>query len=134
WPKIPGVKPPKGYSRLPYFDYGPDFDRGLLTELPPRALDGKDYPIQVPAIDGDGNELGGLRYPDIEVPVGTWTGWNPRRAGFAEGELFRIAGSFLPFARTRAEREAAGDPRPSIEERYADHADYVSRVEAVARR
>jgi hypothetical protein len=132
WPKIPNAKGPGGYSKLPYYDYGPDFDHGLLTTLPPLAKGGQEYPIQVAAIDEDGNELSGLRYPDIEVPIGTWTGWNPRRAGFAEGELFRIAGSFLPFARTRVEREANGDPRASIEERYGTHETYVIRVKTVA--
>jgi hypothetical protein len=128
WPKIPNATPPKGYSKLPYYDYGPDFDRGLLTVLPPASVEGQEYPIQVAAIDQDGNELSGLRYPDIAVPIATWTGWNPRRKGFAEGELFRIAGSVLPFARTRAEREAAGDPRLSIEERYGNHENYVQAV------
>ena len=71
-------------------------------------------------VDGDGNSIAGLRYPDVEVPLGTYNGWSLRKAGYAEGEQFWNTGSFVPFARTRAEREANGDPRPSIEERYAE--------------
>ena len=88
--------------------------------------------MQVPQVDEDGNDLGGLRSPDIAAPVGTHTGWNLRRSGFAEGDLASLGGSFMPFARTRAEREANGDPRRSIEERYASHEDYVRQVTEAA--
>jgi len=94
---------------------------------------GKKYTVQMPLVDEDGNDLGGLRSPEVMVPVGTHTGWNLRRAGFAEGDLASLAGSFVPFARTRAEREASGDPRHSIEERYASHEDYVRQVAEAAR-
>jgi hypothetical protein len=80
-------------------------------------------------VDADGNEIGGVRLPDLAAPLGTYTGWNPRRAGFAEGELC-LLGSYIPFAATKSERRAAGDPRPSLEERYPSHDAYV---EAVAR-
>ena len=132
FPAIPGLKRPADASRLPYFNYGPDFDRGLITVFPPAAAPGQEYPIQVPQVDTDGNELAGLRYPDIEVPLGTYTGWAVRKEGFAEGDLLSSNGSFIPFARTKAEREAAGDPRPSIEERYPSHAAYVEAVKRVA--
>jgi hypothetical protein len=85
-------------------------------------------------IDADGNSLAGLRYPDVEVPLGTYNGWSLRKVGFAEGEQFWNTGSFVPFARTRAEREANGDPRPSIEERYPTHEAYVEKVKAVCDR
>jgi hypothetical protein len=131
YPKIPGVNLPKGPSRLPRYDYGPDFDsRGIVSVFPPAPVAGQEYPIRVPQIDADGNGVPGLRYPDVEVPLGTYNGWSLRRAGFAEGDQFWNTGSFVPFARTRVEREACGDPRPSIEERYASHTAYV---EAVAR-
>jgi hypothetical protein len=84
--------------------------------------------VQVAQVDADGNEMSGLRSPDLEVPLGTYTGWNVRKAGHAEGDLYGLNGSFIPFARTRAERTAAGDPRPSIEERYPSHAAYVQAV------
>ena len=131
YPQIPGVTLPKGPSRLPRYDYGPEFDsRGIVSKFPPEAVPGQEYPIRVPSIDSDGNGIAGLRYPDVEVPLGTYNGWSLRREGFAEGDQFWNTGSFVPFARTRGEREASGDPRPSIEERYPDHATYV---EAVAR-
>jgi len=65
------------------------------------------------------------------VPLGTYNGWSLRRAGFAEGEQWWNTGSFVPFARTKAEREARGDPRPSIEERYPSHAAYIAAVTRV---
>ncbi len=128
FPQIPRVTPPTVYSRLPHFHYGPDFDRGRLTVIPPDAIPGREYPIQVPAVNVDGNELHGLRYPDIEVPLGTYTGWNVRKPSHGGGELAGINGSFFPFARTQAEREASGDPRLSIEERYPSHEYYVQAV------
>src|SRR5712692_9535905 len=66
--------------------------------------------------------------PDIEVPLGTYNGWSLRKAGFAEGEQWWNTGSFVPFARTKAEREARSDPRPSIAERYPSHAAYIAAV------
>ena len=132
YPKLPGVNLPKGPSRLPRYDYGPEFDScGVMSVFPPRAVPGQEYPVRVPTIDADGNNVPGLRYPDVEVPLGTYNGWSLRRAGFAEGEQFWNTGSFVPFARTRAEREAAGDPRPSIEERYPSHEAYVDAVRRV---
>ena len=132
FPKVPGFPTPASPSRLPLYDYGPDFDRGLVTEHPPQPVPGKEYTVQMPLVDEDGNDLGGLRSPEVMVPVGTHTGWNLRRAGFAEGDLASLAGSFVPFARTRTEREASGDPRGSIEERYASHEDYVRQVAEAA--
>jgi hypothetical protein len=132
YPNIPGVNRPKGPSRLPRYDYGPDFDTcGIVSKFPPEAVAGQEYPIRVPSIDADGNGVPGLRYPDVDVPLGTYNGWSLRRAGFAEGDQFWNTGSFVPFARTRAEREASGDPRPSIEERYPTHETYVQAVARV---
>ena len=132
YPNLPGVNLPKGPSRLPRYDYGPDFDsRGIVSVFPPQPVPGQEYPLRVAAIDADGNSIAGLRYPDVEVPVGTFNGFSLRRAGFAEGEQFWNTGSFVPFARTKAERETSGDPRPSIEERYPSHEDYVAAVERV---
>ena len=88
----------------------------------------------MPAIDGDGNETDGVRSVALQAPLGTYTGWNRRKAGFAEGDLCYLVGSFFPFARTRAEREANGDPRPSLEERYGTHEGYVAAVQAAATR
>lgn len=128
FPKIPGVNLPATPSRLPYWNYGPDFDRGIMSVFPPEAMTGKEYPIQVPQVDADGNDQGAVRYPDMLVPLGTYLGWALRKEGFAEGELVSTNGCIIPLARTKAEREASGDPRPSVEERYASHDAYVAAV------
>ncbi|HYT56141.1 MAG TPA: alpha/beta hydrolase domain-containing protein [Verrucomicrobiae bacterium] len=129
FPKIPGVNTPATPSQLPYWNYGPDFDdRGIMSIFPPEKLAGKEYPIQVPQVDADGNDQGGVRYPDIQVPLGTYLGWALRKDGFAEGELLMTNGCIKTVARTKAEREAKGDPRLSIEERYASHDAYVEAV------
>ena len=129
FPKIPGVNLPRTPSRLPYWNYGPDFDdRGIMSIFPPEAVPGKEYPIQVPQVDADGNDLGGVRYPDIQAPVASYIGWALRKAGFAEGELLMTNGCLKAFARTKAEREKTGDPRLSIEERYPTHQAYIDAV------
>jgi hypothetical protein len=84
----------------------------------------------VAAVDTDGNEVAGLRLPHVAVPLGTWTGVNVYRD--LPGELCDRDGIFLPFARTKAEREKTGDPRPSMEERYTGRDDYVAKVTAAA--
>jgi len=129
FPKIPGVNVPATPSRLPLWNYGPDFDkRGIMSIFPPEAVPGKEYPIQVPQVDADGNDLGGVRYPDMQAPIATYIGWALRRAGFAEGELMMTNGCIKAFARTKVEREKLGDPRLSIEERYASHQAYIDIV------
>ena len=72
--------------------------------------------------------------PVLEAPTATYFGFNYRKAGYAEGELCNLAGTTLPFAKTKAERLASGDPRPSLEERYPTPRDYTAAVEAAARR
>ncbi len=96
---------------------------------PPARLDNF-YGTLVCAVDADGNEVAGIRLPPIAVPLGAYTGWNLYKA--QPGELADRDGSLIPFARTIGEREAAGDPRPSLEERYGSREAYVARVEAAA--
>jgi hypothetical protein len=96
---------------------------------PPGRIDNV-YGARVCAVDTDGNEVAGIRLPPIAVPLGTHTGWNVYRA--QPGELADRDGSFIAFARTKVEREAAGDPRPSLAERYGSRAAYVAKVEAAA--
>ncbi|WP_431283861.1 alpha/beta hydrolase domain-containing protein [Humitalea sp. 24SJ18S-53] len=93
-----------------------------------------EYVVLVPRVDADGNAVGGLRQPVTEVPRATYTGWNPRSAGFAPGALCYNTGAAVPFAATKAEREAAGDPRLSIAERYPTPDAYVAAVAATAQR
>jgi hypothetical protein len=83
-------------------------------------------------VDADGNEVAGVRLPDIAVPLATYTGWNEYKAPYPAGELADRDGSYLPFPPDPAARKAAGDPRLSIAERYATRDDYVARVQAVA--
>ena len=96
---------------------------------PPTRIDNV-YGALVCAVDADGNEVAGIRLPPIAVPLGTYTGWNLYRA--QPGELADRDGSFIPFARTKVERDAAGDPRPSLAERYGTREAYVAKVEAAA--
>jgi hypothetical protein len=97
---------------------------------PPEASPPAPYTTFVSAVDSDGNEVAGILLPSIAVPLGTYTGWNLYRA--QPDALADRDGSLIPFARTRAEREAAGDPRPSLEERYGSRKAYVAKVEVVA--
>lgn len=92
------------------------------------------YAVLLPRVDADGNAVGGLRGPALEAPKATYTGWNPRAQGFAPGALCTNTGAVLPFAATRAEREGARDPRPSLEERYASPAAYAAAAQAAATR
>src|SRR6516164_1722651 len=96
---------------------------------PPTQIDNV-YGARVCAVDADGNEIAGVRLPPIAVPLGTHTGWNVYRA--QPDELADRDGSFIAFTRTRAEREAASDPRPSLEERYGSRAAYVAKIKTVA--
>lgn len=133
WPEIPGVRYSGVLDQLRLLDFGRRFDvdreTGIVDE-PPHAIGRAEYNVLVPKVNADGNEVAGLRSVTLEVPLGTYAGWNLRRAGFAEGEECGLTGSFIPFARTAAERQAAGDPRLSLEERYRDHAGYVAAVRA----
>jgi hypothetical protein len=96
---------------------------------PPVRIDNV-YGARVCAVDADGNEIAGIRLPPIAVPLGTYTGWNVYRA--QPSELADRDGSLIPFTRTRTEREAARDPRPSLEERYGSREVYVAKVKAAA--
>jgi hypothetical protein len=87
----------------------------------------------VSAVDGDGNEVAGIRLPELAVPLATHTGWNLRHADIGGVEqLLVFAGATLPLARTRRERERTGDPRPAIDERYASRDEYLARVRDAA--
>lgn len=86
------------------------------------------YRVLVCQVDADGNELAGIRLPDVAVPLATYTGWNTYKAPYPRGELADRDGSFLAFAVDAPVRRATGDPRPSLRERYAGRADYVARV------
>ena len=114
FPDIPGVTYSGSYNPLRLADH---------RSLPP--MHGDAYTVLVGRVDADGNMIDGVRHPNLAVPIGTHTGWNLRRAGFAEGAQCGGTGSFIAFTSNEAVRQAAGDPRPSFEARYADHAAYI---------
>jgi hypothetical protein len=103
------------------------FDQGILSTLPPILL-GTPYPALVPKTDADGNDIAGIRLPEIAAPLATYTGWGRRAFPPGANEGCDAAGQQIDFATTKAERLANGDPRLSIEERYPDHDTYVSAV------
>ncbi len=101
---------------------------------PARVDEQRRYTVLVPSTDADGHDVAGVRVPDIDVPLATHTGFNVRRAGFAEGQLCGLNGSWLPLAKDAQERGSPRDPRPSIGERYRTRTEYVQRVRASAER
>jgi hypothetical protein len=122
------------FPAMPDFAYAGVVNVARLLDTgtqPP--IKGPAYPVFVPRVDADGNDASGVRLPTVAAPVATYLGWNLRWTGYAEGELCDLYGSYLPFARTRAERLRTGDARLSIEERYPDHAAYVDAVARAAR-
>jgi hypothetical protein len=102
---------------------------------PGQIRDGKVemLPYLVPQVDADGNDVAGIRAPDVSVPVATNTGWNFRSEAIGgTHEIVNLLGSYIPFARTRQDREARKDPRSSIQERYRDEADYLAKLRGAA--
>ena len=131
FPQIPGVEYTGVASIRELYDYGPEFDRGIISSLPPRET-GRAYPTLVPKVTPDGIDLAGIQLPDMAVPLGTYTGWN-LLANTPRDECSAM-GSFIPFATTKAQRLASGDPRLSLEERYVTQRRYVQAVRAAAQR
>jgi Alpha/beta hydrolase domain len=133
FPNIPGVPFAGLHNRQLFLDYGPNILRGKMDLHPPMATEGGAYTILVPKVDRDGNDIAGIRLPAVQVPIGTYTGWNLRPRGLAEDELAGLLGSFVPFAMTKSERREKGDPRPSLQERYKNRRDYVKQLSRAAR-
>jgi len=148
FPTIPGVRataPEPGFiNPVLDYDWGPQFDpsdaSGVPTNVPPPIK--QVIRMLVPRVDADGNEIGGVPVVLGLAPLGTYLGWNitdgrnPASAGgfrpFHKDQLCDYVGGMIPFAKTKAERLANGDPRLSLEERYKDHAGYVNAVRAAA--
>jgi hypothetical protein len=130
---IPGAAYPRRHARPRRVDFGADAEMRRITQAPPKV--GAAYGTRVSAVDADGNEIAGVILPELAVPVATHTGWNLRHSDIGGAEqLLVFAGATLPFARTRAQREVTGDPRPSLAERYASREDYLARVRDAAAR
>ncbi len=124
FPAIPGVASPRTLTA------GARVANAYLTG---GAGAGSPLPLLVPAVDEDGNERAGIRLPDVAVPLATYTGWNFRKPAIgAPGELVSLLGSSIFFPATRGAREAATDPRRSIEERYRSQDEYLAKVEQAA--
>ncbi|MGH9937895.1 MAG: alpha/beta hydrolase domain-containing protein [Blastocatellia bacterium] len=137
FPLIPGAPLPNNMINALFdYDFGPEFKygdlSGVMTMQPPiikRVL-----PMLAPKVDADGNETSGVASPLHQAPLGAYLGWNVTRSGFYKGRGCGFAGGYIPFAKTKAERLAKGDPRLSLEERYKDHAGYVAAVKKAVER
>ena len=133
---IPGVTYTGLKTTRYLFNYGPGFyETGIATINPPvitppyedNPLNGPIYPSFVPKTDSDGNDIAGVRLPDVTVPLATYTGW-ALRAGPQANDGCEGSGQYIPFESTEAERAASDDPRPSVEARYPSFAAYSSAV------
>ncbi|MFN7934211.1 MAG: alpha/beta hydrolase domain-containing protein [Bryobacteraceae bacterium] len=133
FPKLQAVTLPKRIQQAWRADFGPEFrSHGIITNDPPKL--GRPFVTLVPQVDADGNELAGIRLPEIQVPLASYTGWNMRAPHIgAPQEMYSMVGSFFPFASAKAARAAAGDPRPSIAERYPNKQAYLEKIATAAR-
>ena len=133
FPNIPGIRHPESPCRLHLLDFGETYDDGIIAHEPPIRDLSAAYAVLVPATDRDGNEIGGIRTPHVEVPLATYTGWNYRAPGSSEKALKGTVGSYFPLPLSAEERASTGDERPSIQERYPTREDYAAHIEAAAR-
>jgi hypothetical protein len=135
-PKIPGVTYTGLKSTRYLLNYGQDFYKtGIMTINPPTVAppmfdnpkNGPIYPTFVPRTDQDGNDVAGIRLPDLTVPLATYTGWS-LRSGPQADDGCEAAGQMVAFPKTKAERLASGDPRLSIGERYPSISVYSAMI------
>ena len=138
WPDIPSVTYSGVVTVRHLLDFGPHVDDGIMNINPP-DFSGLVCPAFVSKVDRDGNDIAGIRLPPVEAPIATTTGWALRSAAFGGGpggnnmDGCEGSGQWIPFTTTKAERERAGDPRESLDERYGDHDGYVKAVTRAAR-
>ena len=137
FPSIPATSY-AGWSDIPAVQYSPEtmnHNAPLdFSVVPYVALPGPEYRVLVAQVDADGNDIAGIRLPYLEAPLGTHTGWAVLKEGEGFPDTCGQNGTFVPFANTKAERLAVGDPRFSISERYLDHKDYVRAVTRAAKK
>ena len=134
WPTIPEVTYTGLITTRYLLDFGEGFEAGIVTNIPPSVIGRPTYPNFVSKVDADGNEISGIRLPEVAAPIATTTGWALRRVGFGGDDGNEAEGQHIPFKATRAERIEAGDPRLSLEERYTDHSGYVVEVTKAAKK
>jgi hypothetical protein len=133
FPKLPGVNTPHEVSLAYLLDFGPQWKQGIVTIDPPRV--GAPFGVLVPQSDADGNDLGGVRLPELQVPLATYTGWNLRDPSIgAPEQRVSFLGSWIPLAKTTEERKKSSDPRLSIAERYKSQEEYMSKFEQAAKK
>ncbi len=135
FPDVPGVPSPDGLVNAVYdFDFGPEFQyndlSGRITKNPPAIR--QTLPTLVPKVDADGSDVDGVPSVLRQAPLGSYLGWNVTASGFDKGKICQLAGAYIPFARTQAERMANHDPRLSLQERYKTHQGYVDVVRKAA--
>lgn len=131
FPAIPGVSAPDWIYTPLRLDLGPRYaSRGIIDSAPPKA--GPPCRVLVPAVDEDGNDLAGVRLPQIAAPLATFVGWSKRAERYGQPRaLTRWSGASFPFPATPDEAASAGDPRTSVIERYPSLADYERRIRRV---
>jgi hypothetical protein len=137
WPSIPGAPTPDNVMNvLMDYDYGPGFryndQSGVMTNVVPPIK--QVIPTPAAKVDEDGNEVAGVKSVLLQAPLGTYTSWNPVAAGPLKGNEGSLAAGYIAFAMTKAERQASGDPRRSIEERYGSQEGYLCVVKLAARK
>ena len=136
WPKIPSgstsaIALPERVHDALRLDFGPQWKNRIITKQPPDV--GKPFPALVPQVNEDGNEVAGVRLPQLEVPLATYTGWNLRDPKIGmPNERVSFLGSFFPLPKTKAGAETADDPRKPIAERYQSREDYLSKFRGAA--
>src|SRR6202790_451605 len=133
FPKIPNVNKPREANLAYHLDFGGYWKEGIVSVEPPNV--GKPFAVLVPQSDADGNDMGGVSLPELQVPLATYTGLNLPDPSIGASDLrLSFYGSFIPFARTPAEREKSGDPRLSVAERYASREQYLGKFAEAAMR
>lgn len=133
FPAISGVNKPHELNLAYHLDLGPQWKQGIIAYEPPKV--GKAFTVLVPQSDADGNDLGGVRLPELQAPLATYTGWNLRDPSIgAPEQRLSFLGSFIPLPGTAEERKKSGDPRISIAERYASRDQYLGKFEEAAKK
>ncbi len=137
WPNLASISVPNGTTTTPLtlnVNYSGIYNQIAVTDysatVPVRDLN-KQYRILLPKVDHIGNEISGIRQPEVQVPIATYAGWNYRRTGFAQGEMCALVGTTLPLA-VSAATKAATDPRPTLADLYTGKADYLAKFGAAA--